>query len=106
MLYVIGFVWAVCADGIVVLCEVGDVVVSDVDFYVGLNFVGVLKVLVIFVVWSTGEIMWVVECGEGYGVYVVVIDGGDVDAVVVVVAEVVDWVCVGEGFMLVEVWVI
>ncbi len=97
-----GLAWAARKDGVVALCELGDGAVSDADFHVGVNFAGVLKAPVVFVVRSEEQECPVFERGEGYGVPGLRVPGDDPRTVRDAVAEAVERARKGGGPTLIE----
>lgn len=96
-----GLAWAARKDGVVALCELGDGAVSDGDFHTGVNFAGVLRAPVVYLVRSEAE-QPVASRGEGYGVPAVTVDGRDVVAVRDAVRDAASRARAGGGPTLVE----
>lgn len=96
-----GLAWAARQDNTAVLCELGDGVVSDGDFHVGINFSCVMDAPVVFIVRSEGDII-VSERDEGYGIRSEVIDGNCPNRVASAVTEAADRARKGGGPTLIE----
>lgn len=113
--YVVGIVFVGCMDkkDIVFFVIFGEGFFNQGDFYEGVNFVVVYKLLVIFMCENNKYVIFVlydrqVVCENifdwvvGYGMLGVIVDGNDLLEVYQVVKEVCEWVFKGEGFILIE----
>jgi pyruvate dehydrogenase E1 component alpha subunit len=97
----------------VVMAACGDGATSEGDFSEALNFAGVLKAPVIFVVQNNGWAIstpryrqtaakYIADRGPGFGIPSCVVDGNDVLAVYQVVCEAIEQARAGEGPTLIE----
>jgi len=99
--HAVGVAHAARNDQRVVLCELGDGVVTDGDFHVGLTFAGVLSAPVVFVIRSDGQRDFAPR-GAGYGIHTNRVSGDDPQAVHDAVANAVQRARAGDGPTLLE----
>jgi len=99
--HAVGLAHAGQHDNRVVLCELGNGVITDGDFHVGLTFAGVLNAPVVFVVRSDDPRDMSLR-GAGYGIHTDRVSGDDPEAVQKTVRSAVDRARAGNGPTLIE----
>ena len=99
--HAVGLAHASRHDNRVVLCELGNGVITDGDFHVGLTFAGVLNAPVVFVVRSDDKRDMSLR-GAGYGIHTDRVSGDDPEAVQKTVRRAVDRARSDDGPTLIE----